>query len=170
MKKMKVTGWIIGLTALLLLAGFQVNAQRGRGYGQGRGYGDGYGRGYGEGPGPSNRMETFLGLSDEQEGQIEKLHLDFQKETLPTRNKIREKNAQLKTLITEGANQSKINPLIEEIGDLRTEIQKSRMNTHLKVRELLTDEQKIKFDNHFANRFSEGGAFPRQFGRHGKGW
>lgn len=117
-----------------------------------------------------NRMESILDLSDEQEQQIEKLHLNFQKETLPARNKIREKNAQLNTLITEGANESKIDQLIDEIGNLRTEMQKSRINTHLKVRDLLTDEQKIKFDNHFTNRFGQGGPIRGQFGWHGRGW
>ncbi len=170
MKTMNVRKWILGLAAMMFLLGFEASAQYGRGHGPGRGYGDGTGRGYGNGPGPMNRMESILDLSDEQEQQIEKLHLDFQKETLPARNKIREKNAQLNTQITEGVNQSKINPLIEEIGDLRTEIQKSRMNTHLKVRGLLTDEQKVKFDNHFANRFGPDGPMGGQFGWHGRGW
>ena len=169
MKKIKVTTWMIGLAAILMLAGLQVNAQRGRGYGSGRGDGNGPGRGYGQGPGPHNQMEEILDLTDEQSGKIEKLHLDFQKETLPARNKIREKNAQLNTLVTEGAAQSKIDQLIEEIGELRTDIQKSRMNTHLKVRGLLTDEQKVKFDSHFTNRFGPGGPNQGYFGWHGRG-
>jgi Spy/CpxP family protein refolding chaperone len=144
MKNKSVNTGLAGIIVFLLLTGFQANAQRGGGYGQGRWIGDG--------PGPMNRMETMLDLSDEQETQIEKVHLDFQKETLTVWNKIREKSAQLNTLITEGADKNKIDQLVDEMGDLRTEVNKARISTHLKVRELLTDEQKVKFDNHFANR------------------
>jgi len=170
MKNINVRKWILGLAAMMFLLGFEANAQYGRGYGPGRGNGNGPDRGYGDGSAPMDRMEAWLDLSDEQETQIEKLHLDHQKEILPMRNKIREKDAQLNTMISEGANQSKIDQLVEEIGVLRTEIQKSRMNTHLKVRELLTDEQKVKFDNHFANRFGQGGPMMGLHGRHGRGW
>ena len=167
---MNVRRWILGLAAMIFLLGFNANAQYGRGYGPGKGNGNGPGRSYGDGSAPMERMEAWLDLSDEQEAQIEKLHLDLQKTILPMRNKINEKDAQMNTMISEGANQSKIDQLIEEIGDLRTEIQKSRMDTHLKVRELLTDEQKIKFDNHFANRLGRGGTMMGPHGRHGRGW
>jgi len=169
MKNINLNKWILGLATMMFLFGFEASAQYGRGHGPGRGNGEGPGRGYGNEPDPGTRIETLLDLSDEQKEKIEKLHLDLQKETLPVRNKIREKNAQLNTLVTEEAGQPKINTLIEEIGDLRTEFQKSRMNTHLKVRELLTDEQKVKFDNHFLNRFGRGGSMRGYFGRHGIG-
>jgi Spy/CpxP family protein refolding chaperone len=107
--------------------------------------------------------------TDEQESEIEKLHLDFQKKSLSVRNKIREKNAQLNTLISEGADMNKVNQLVEEIGDLRTEVQKGMISTHMKVRNLLSDDQKVKYDNHFISRYGtpdhSGG-----FGRHGRGW
>lgn len=117
-----------------------------------------------------SRMDEWLDLSDDQETQIEKLHLDLQKEILPIRNKIREKDAQLSTMMTEGADQTKIDQLVEEMGSLRTGIQKLRMNTHLKVRELLNEDQKVKFDNHFANRSGRGGPMMGPQGRHGRGW
>ena len=47
--------------------------------------------------------------------------------------------------------------MIDEIGDLRVGIEKKRVGTHLNIRELLTDEQKIKFDNHPPFRFMQGG-------------
>lgn len=170
MKNMNVKKWILGLAVMMFLFGFEANAQYGRGYGPGKGYGNGPGKGYRDGSAPMDRMETWLDLSEEQTTKVEKLHLDLQKETLPLRNKIREKNAQLNTMITEGENKTRVDQLVEEIGSLRTEIQKLRMNTHLKVRGLLTDEQKIKFDNHFANRFGQGGPMMGSYGRHGRGW
>jgi Spy/CpxP family protein refolding chaperone len=170
MKRMNLKTWIIGVIAMIILSGVQVNAQRGRGYGPGRGMEESYERGFERGSGPLNRMEVLLDLSAEQKEQMEKLHLDVQKQILPIRNKIREKDAQLSTMISEGSNMAEIDQLVGEIGNLRTEIQKLRIDTHLKVRELLTDEQKVKFDNHFANRFSLGGPGMGPYGRHGKGW
>jgi Spy/CpxP family protein refolding chaperone len=172
MKNMNVKKWILGLAVVMFMLGFEANAQYGRGNGQGagRGYGKGPGRGYGYGPGAMGHMDEWLDLSDDQETQIEKLHLDLQKEILPVRNKIREKDAQLSTAMTEGTNQAKLDQLVEEIGSLRTEMQKKRMNTHLKVRELLNEDQKVKFDIHFANRFGRGGPMMGPQGRHGRGW
>lgn len=80
-----------------------------------------------------------------------------------------EKNAHLNTLITEGADQSQINQLIDELGDLQTEIRKERISTQLKIRVLLTDEQKIKFSTHFRNRIGHDFSFNRSFGRQGRG-
>lgn len=172
MKNMNVKKWILGLAAVMFMLGFEANAQYGRGYGQGagRGYGNGPGRAYGIGSDVKGHMDEWLDLSDDQETQIEKLHLDLQKEILPVGNKIREKDAQLSTAMTEGANQAKIDQLVEEIGSLRTQMQKIRMNTHLKVRELLNEDQKVKFDNHFANRIGHGRPMMGPQGRHGRGW
>jgi Spy/CpxP family protein refolding chaperone len=161
MKNRNLKTWMTALFAFLLLTGFQVNAQRGGGIGPD--HRSGYGLGH------MNRLEAMLDLTDEQESEIEKLHLDFQKKSLSVRNKIREKNAQLNTLISEGADMNKVNQLVEEIGDLRTEVQKGMISTHMKVRNLLSDDQKVKYDNHFISRYGtpdhSGG-----FGRHGRGW
>lgn len=169
MKNRRFKTWMTGLVVLLLISAFQAEAQRGGGYGPGNGNGYGRGNGNGYGPGHMDRLEGLLDLSEEQAAAVERLHLDFQKESLSVRNKIQEKNAQLNTLITEGADRSKIDKLVEEIGGLRTSIQKARIGTHLKVRELLNDDQKVKFDNHFINR----SGFPEHrggFGPHGRGW
>jgi Spy/CpxP family protein refolding chaperone len=143
------------------LAGFQAVAQRGQGYGRGPGNG--------EGPRHLNRLDEYLNLSDEQKNDVEKLQLDFQKATLSMRNKIREKNAQLNTMVTEGADKKEIDKVIDEIGDLRTGIHKSMIDTHLKIRDLLNDEQKVKFDNHFLTRPGMQGHMGG-FGWQGRGW
>jgi len=157
MRKLKVNNLIAWIAVLLLLAGFQANAQRERGYGPVHRHGDRTGRFSDDGPGAMNRAEDYLDLSEEQLKQIEELHLNFQKESLPARNKIREKWAQLHTLITESGDQSKIDQLIDEIGDLQVTIDKQRIKTHLKIRALLTEEQKIKFDTRLGKGLVEGG-------------
>lgn len=161
--------WIAGLIAFLILAGYQAEAQRDRGFGYRKGYRSDNPRGYGDGSGPMNRMESALDLTEEQKTQMEQLRLDMQKKLLPTSNEIREKNAQLNTLITENASQSKINQLIDEISNLRATISKAHVNTHLQVRELLSDDQKIKFDTHFSNRLTGRGQPAKGMGRYGRG-
>jgi len=171
MRSLKKNIWIAGALLLIILSGFQVKAQTCRGYGPQHHNGNGTGRMHHEGSGGLNRMQLHLELSDEQLDQIKELHLNLQKEILPVKNKIREKWAQLHTLITENGNATQIDRLIEEIGNLQVSIDKQKVRTHLKVRELLTDEQKIKFDASPGLRFMLDDQF--HFGpgmRHGSEW
>jgi Spy/CpxP family protein refolding chaperone len=105
---------------------------------------------------PKHRMDphwTLPGLTDEQKTKMENLNLEFQKNILPKENMIREKEAKLVTTFTlEKINQAEADRLIEEIGLLRTEIRKERIRTDLKIREQLTEEQKVIFNNHWAHR------------------
>ena len=57
------------------------------------------------------------------------------------------------TLLSEDAiNKSKVNSTIDEIGELKTQDRKAMVEDHLKVRELLTEKQKIIFDQHNSTR------------------
>lgn len=96
--------------------------------------------------GPERMMEK-LDLTDAQRAQVEQIHLDMVKESLDTQNKLGEKEAQLRTQMSGGVdNQSAIYDLIEEIGLLETELRKQRVTARLEVREVLDDDQKVKFD------------------------
>jgi len=169
MRKTKLNIWIAGIIVMFMLTGFQANAQRDRGHGSHKGYKSTSAKDYGEGTGSLSRMESTLDLTEEQKTQIDKLHLDLQKESLPAKNKVREKWAQLQTLITENGDESNIDKLIDDIGDLQVTIDKQRIKTHLKVRELLTEEQKIKFDTRLGNRFIAGGYHLGSIGFYGRG-
>lgn len=98
------------------------------------------------------RMMIRLNLTEEQKTKIEEIHLNGQKGMIPLRNKIREKNAQLRTLkMSEEYDETAVNVLIEEIGELRTAMMVMRTAHMQQVRELLTPEQRIKFDAHQQN-------------------
>ena len=160
--------WIAWVAAFLMMFGSLSHAQRG--WGPGPEYGSGNDAGKGKNRTTierSHRMEAFLDLSDDQIQKVEEIRLELQKESLPTINKIGEKRAQLKTLISESGDIPKISLLIDEIGQLQISLQKQRVNHHMKIRELLTDDQKIKFDSHFGNQFASGGGHSRSFGMHG---
>lgn len=87
-------------------------------------------------------------LTDQQKKDIEKIGLDMKKKSLPITNELREKRAHLNTLkTTEPIDQKAIDKEIEAIGKLRTDLAKLKEGTRIKVRNVLTDEQKIIFDS-----------------------
>ncbi|MEQ9301494.1 MAG: periplasmic heavy metal sensor [Cyclobacteriaceae bacterium] len=96
--------------------------------------------------GPERMMER-LDMTDDQKAEAEQLHLRMRKAILPIENEIGEKAARLKTLMSGGAaNEDAIYDVIEEIGMLEISMKKERASTRLAVRELLTEDQQIKFD------------------------
>jgi Spy/CpxP family protein refolding chaperone len=105
-----------------------------------------YGRGYENHSMNPPRYEQ-LDLTEDQQGKIDEIKLDTSKKLTQSQNKINELEAQLNTTITQDkVDKNKVSALIEEIGKLRTEIRKERMNDHLEIRELLTEKQKVIFD------------------------
>ena len=88
-------------------------------------------------------------LTEEQETQIEKIRVSHMKEMQNYYNKLNEKRAKLRTLQTkDNPDMEKINSVIEEMGEIRTEKHKARAKHHQEVRSLLNEEQKIYFDKH----------------------
>jgi Spy/CpxP family protein refolding chaperone len=87
------------------------------------------------------------GLTEDQEANIRQIHVDLQKQILQVNNQIREKEAQLRTQMTQDKpNQGQIDPLMEEIGALKIAVAKARTAAHMKVRAQLTEDQRILFD------------------------
>ena len=94
-----------------------------------------------------NHHRMIPGLTEDQQQKINKLNIDFEKNTLQSHNQIREKEAQLKTLLTQDKiNLDQADKFIDEIGTLKSAIRKEKVRTDMKIRELLTDDQKVIFD------------------------
>ncbi|MDN5211399.1 periplasmic heavy metal sensor [Fulvivirgaceae bacterium BMA12] len=92
-------------------------------------------------------------LTDAQSEQIKKIRVKAQQQTLPIKNTMREKRARLTTLsTTEKANMNEINKVVEEIGDLQTQLMKHRETSRQEIRALLNDEQRVFFDSHMQRR------------------
>ncbi len=101
-----------------------------------------------EGP----RFGKMLDLTEEQQTQIENSRLQMQKEMLPLRSELTQKRNDLKLLITsDNPNKAQIDKALEGISDVRLKMQQLRINQMLKVRSLLTDAQKQKFDMRILN-------------------
>ena len=88
-------------------------------------------------------------LTEEQQEEIKALRVEHMKILQQLRNQLGEKKARLRTLST-GAkvDMSEINRVIEDVGEMRTQMMKMRAQHRQDLRELLTDEQRVIFDAH----------------------
>ena len=159
---MKTTGKITTLliVAILTISSANALAQRGRGM-----------KGMSM---PGERMQRFQqactqmipDLTEEQKTQIQELRVEQMKQMTTFRNQLMEKRARLRTLETQDKpDMNAINSVIEDMGEIRTNMQKNRAEHRQEVREILTDEQRVFYDNrmmHRRGKFSgrRGGAYP----------
>lgn len=106
-------------------------------------------------PPPSGQLQMLDRLPDitkEQKAQITKLHAAMLKEVMPIQNVLKEKQARLHTLSTaEKVDMKAINSVIDDMAKLRADIQKKRMKFVQDVRALLTEEQRVIFDQHIGH-------------------
>lgn len=110
-------------------------------------------------------------LTEEQKEQMKAFKIEFEKAALPLRSQIGEKEARLHTLVTaESYDERATNKVIEEIGDLKTDLMKLEIGQKQKVKSILTDEQVLAL-NHQSIRGPKGGAKrgPGNGPHHGRG-
>jgi len=89
-----------------------------------------------------------LDLSEDQQQNFKKLHLNMQKEALQLNNQLNENKAKMRTLTTaDKADMKAINNLIDESAEVQADLQKKRAANHQEVRTMLTEEQRIIFDS-----------------------
>lgn len=152
------------LTAGILFFGLStVIAQPGSGKGQ-RG-----GEGFRQGPGAGQGMcMNQLNLTEEQQAEIADLRMDHLKRMTTLRNQMQEKRARLQTLTTgDNYNQSEVDQVIEQMGDIRIQMMKKRTSHQQEVRSQLTEEQQVLFDAKKGRRM--GPKMGHQRGHRGQG-
>ncbi len=90
----------------------------------------------------------MLDLTEEQQEKIDELRLQCMKNNSSIKNKMMEKMARLKTLTTaDDIDMKAINATIDEITGLKSQLMKNKVANKMDIRNLLTDKQKIMFDN-----------------------
>ncbi len=144
------------LTGMILIAStLFVNAQRGRGFNN-----------------PNRPMMNqncgIPDLTDKQEAKIKELrtsHWDDMKAFRADLDILRAEKRKLE--VADNPDAKAIDAKIEEMGNLRTQMQKTSNRHRLAVRELLTDDQKAWFDSRNQRRGGKG--FGRGHGRRGYG-
>jgi Spy/CpxP family protein refolding chaperone len=98
--------------------------------------------------------EDIPGLSDQQKEQVKKIRLETQKAMLPLESQIEVKSAELKSLlVSDNPGTAAVNAKLEEIGSLRTQMQKKRVAQQLDIRRLLTPDQRVAFDERLLKGF-----------------
>lgn len=98
-------------------------------------------------PQENARCLGLPGITTEQKEQIEKFRLENMKNIQQLRNEMFEKKAHLRTLLgSDKPDTDKINKTIDDIAGIRAQMEKGRMDTHLKIKGILTEEQKILFN------------------------
>lgn len=102
--------------------------------------------------GPRDRgmgpLMEIADLTEQQKEAIKKIHLENLKATQSLRNEMGEKEARLQTLRSDNsATKNDLLALASEIGDLRKELYLARVEKQFDVRALLTEDQKVMFDN-----------------------
>ncbi len=128
------------LAGLFLFTAANVMAQRGQGF-------KGQNMSRSGGPGVHLQYQIIPDLNEDQQEQIKDLKTDQMKEMTQFRNRLTEKMASLRTLQTqEDPDMAAINNTIEEMGEIRTEMQKVRAEHNQEIREILTEEQRAIFD------------------------
>jgi len=86
-------------------------------------------------------------LTDEQKEQIEEIQTVTQKTTTLLRSQLNTLSAELdELLIAENPDRNAIDKKMDEIAKVRTELHKKRIDARLKIRALLTEEQRVHFD------------------------
>jgi Spy/CpxP family protein refolding chaperone len=108
--------------------------------------GMGHGMGMGmRGPGCGlARMADDLELTKDQRKQLEDLSVNFRKEMIPMRAQMQVMHIDLQQLIRSDAKRTEIDAKIDQIGKLRTDLQKKAVGQRLAKRALLTSEQREK--------------------------
>lgn len=90
-----------------------------------------------------------LNLTDAQKDAFKQGRMGLEKQLQPLRNELGELKAHQKTLMTaEKPDLNDINKNIDKLGDLKVEMAKIQAKHRLELRAQLTDEQRLKFDNH----------------------
>ena len=110
---------------------------------RGPGNGNCANRGYRSGVGICDNLD----LTDDQQTKVDALRVTHLKATQEKRDQLMEKEVKLNSLLNDATiDKKEVEKMVSDIGDLKSELMLARINHRMEVRELLNDEQKVKFD------------------------
>jgi Spy/CpxP family protein refolding chaperone len=87
-----------------------------------------------------------MNLTSEQIQKIQELTLEFQKDILPMENELENLYMQVESQSYSSTGQAKLDAVYQRIDNLELALEKKYMEHDNKIRSLLTDEQKVLFD------------------------
>lgn len=92
-------------------------------------------------------MAAELELTKDQRKQLEDLTVNFRKEIIPLRAQMQVMHIDLRQLMRSDAKRAEVDAKIDQIGKLRTDIQKKSVSLRMAKRAILTPEQREKADD-----------------------
>jgi Spy/CpxP family protein refolding chaperone len=126
---------------------------------------------------------TGMNLTSEQITKIRELRLKFQKDTLPMETELQNLYMELDSLYYGNAEQAKLNAVNSKINALEIELEEKYMEHENQIRALLTEEQKVLFDQRGGLGYGSGAmglgmgysrgygrGFGRGYARYGRGF
>ena len=132
MKRTGLKTAVILFAVLLAFTSFEATAQRGYGQGAGQGY----------------YCNNIPDLTADQKAKITDIRTTHLKKMQTYRNQLAEKRVKLQTLRTsDNVDMKAVDRIIDEMGKIRTEMQKDREQHFQNVRKILTADQRVYFDN-----------------------
>ena len=151
--------WMIALgLALIMFGTATVSAQRGRNIDR-------------QAPQPRQAYTNIDNLTSEQEAQIQALHTAQLEQRLKFRNQMDELRARKRTLMAEkNPDMGAVNSVIDQMTALRGEMARQAVAHRQEIRNLLTDEQRVQFDERTQGRPRQGIDRPARRPRHDNGY
>lgn len=93
------------------------------------------------------KMAIELKLNETQKKEIHTILFSSRKIAMPLKNKLGEKEARLNTLSTaDKVDMKALKSLAQEIGEIKNQLFVSRLESDQKIRAILDDQQRLKFD------------------------
>jgi hypothetical protein len=113
------------------------------------------------------RMSPFydFGLTSEQINKIEEMELKFQQEVLPFETDLEKQYLELRRMIAQNEKQAKIDAKFDRIDKLEIELDQRYQTHRMKIRGLLTDEQKMLYDQQGGFGMGLGLGYGRGYGQ-----
>lgn len=92
-------------------------------------------------------LHELLELAPDQIKQLEDMRIEMQKKLIPLQSDLKMAGLELQELIRDDAAKTSIDAKIDEIGGIRSKMQKIRVGHRIDFKSILTDEQKLKLES-----------------------
>jgi len=98
-------------------------------------------------PERGERMTELLDLTDAQEQQIDKIRLEHLKKMESSRSELQKLRSEYRLLlVADSYDKNKVKQKLAEIGAVQEKRELEKADHFAEIRKILTDEQKVKFD------------------------
>lgn len=104
-----------------------------------------------------NALMEQLNLSDQQETKFNQLQTEHQKKAIDLRAQMQKNQLEIKSMMQSGnVDEGKLNNLTDENANLHAQMQKSRNSMWININNMLDDDQKKVWADHFGRMGGQG--------------